>query len=97
MKDFENFNVIRQDFEYQNYSPQVLKKYYVEFNRMLYSKRCIYFYIFLIFSSITIFLYSLIAYFFQLDEQPIIICESVLIVIITVDMLIRVYVNVKIN
>lgn len=38
---------------------------YVGFNRLLHSRRCIYTYIFLILSSITVFCYSLIAYFFH--------------------------------
>ncbi len=70
-------------------------KYYVEFNRMLFSRRCIYFYIFLIISSVTIFTYSLIAYFCKLSELPILVCESLLIVIVTFDMLIRIYVTVR--
>jgi hypothetical protein len=70
-------------------------KYLVEFNRILHSQRCIYFYIFLIVSSITVFVYSLLAYFFKWDELPIVICESFLIIVITFDMMIRVYVTVK--
>jgi hypothetical protein len=70
-------------------------KYFVEFNRLLYSKRCIYFYIFLIISSVTIFFYSIIAYFMKLSELPIVICESLMIVVITFDMLIRIYVTVR--
>ncbi len=70
------------------------KKLYVEFNRMLHSKKCIYSYIILIILSIAIFVYSLIAYMIDLDEFPILVCESVLIIFITSDMAMRVIVNV---
>ena len=64
MNDIENFNNMKTDFD----NPHRSRKYYIEFNRMLHSTRCIYFYIFLIISSITIFFYSLIAYFLKLKE-----------------------------
>lgn len=43
-------------------------KLYIQLNRLLHSKRCIYAYIFLIISSFTIFFYSLVAYFFKLGK-----------------------------
>jgi hypothetical protein len=43
-------------------------KWYTEFNRLLYSRKCIYFYIFLILSSVVIFIYSLVAYFLNLGK-----------------------------
>jgi hypothetical protein len=45
-------------------------KWYTEFNRLLYSRKCIYFYIFLITSSVVIFIYSLVAYFLNLGNHP---------------------------
>lgn len=98
MKDVEMANKSHTDFDnhFHFTNTQIdQNKYYVEFNRLLNSNRCIYFYIFLIISSITIFSYSLLAYFFQFDELPIVICESILIVVITVDMFIRIYVSVS--
>ena len=38
-------------------------KYFIELNRLLYSKKCINIYIFIIIVSLTIFIYSLIASF----------------------------------
>ena len=76
--------------------PQRSHKYYTEFNRLLYSQRCIYFYIFLIISSVTIFFYSILAYFLHFSELPILVCESILVVIISIDMCIRIYVAVRI-
>jgi hypothetical protein len=58
---------ISMDYEPHDDSINILhNKWYTEFNRLLYSKKCIYFYIFLIISSVLIFLYSLVAYFFNL-------------------------------
>ncbi len=90
MKDTEVFP--KHDFEH------IIKadnKLYIEFNRLLHSMKCIKFYILLIASSILIFLYSLFAFFFQWNEYPIIICETILIIILTIDMFIRIYVAVK--
>lgn len=67
-------------------------KYYTELNRLMHSKQCIYLYIFLIISSVLIFLYSIVAYFLKWNETPIVVLESILIVIITFDVLIRIYV-----
>ena len=75
MKDTEVFP--KHDFEH-NLKPD--KKLYIEFNRLLHSMKCIRFYIFLIASSIIIFLYSLLAYFYQWNEYPIIICETIMII-----------------
>ena len=69
-------------------------KWYTEFNRLLYSRTCVYTYVFLIVSSVVIFVYSIIAYIWKLDEIPIVICESILILVMTIDMIIRVYVTV---
>ena len=99
MKEIELASKTQSDFDQQLSIPHRSpnhKKYYVAFNRILHSRRCIYFYIFLIVSSFTIFSYSLLAYFFNLDELPILICESILIVVITLDVLIRIYVTVMI-
>jgi hypothetical protein len=59
----QKFN--RIDFEVVN-DDKDNNKWYVEFNRLLHSKRCIYFYVFLIISSIVILCYSIFAYFFHL-------------------------------
>ena len=86
------------DFEIRSLEIMQMKqdKYFVHLNRLLYSKNCIYFYIFLIASSVTIFLYSLFAFFLKLDELPILICESLMVVVITLDMIVRIYVTVSI-
>jgi len=89
MKDTEVFT--KHDFEHNLKSDN---KLYIEFNRLLHSMKCIKFYIFLIVSSIIIFLYSVLAYLFQWNEYPIIICETIMIIIITLDMMIRIYVAV---
>ena len=59
----QKFN--RIDFEVLN-EEKDNSKWYVEFNRLLHSRKCIYFYVFLIISSIVILSYSIFAYFFQL-------------------------------
>jgi hypothetical protein len=103
MKDVEisksNDSINKHDFENVHFhltprNPQSNGDLFVDFNRLLYSRKCIYVYVFLIFSSITIFVYSIIAYFFNWNELPILICESLLIIVITVDVSIRVYVTV---
>jgi hypothetical protein len=71
-----------------------MKPLYIEFNRMLHSKKCIYSYILLIILSIGIFIYSLIAYLIDLDEFPILICESIMIIFVCSDMAMRIVVNV---
>ncbi len=83
----------RDDFE-ENTSNQK-EKLFIEFTRLLHSSKCIQFYIILIICSVFIFTYSIIAYFLKWNELPIIICESVLIIIVTADMFIRIYVTVK--
>jgi hypothetical protein len=67
---------------------------YIEFNRMLHSNKCIYSYILLIVLSIGIFIYSLVAYLIDLDEFPILVCESILIIFVCSDMAMRIVVNV---
>jgi hypothetical protein len=91
MKESENFP--KHDFEHQIKED---KKLYIEFSRILHSVKCIKFYIFLIGCSILIFLYSIFAYFFDLNEFILIICESILMIIITADMFMRIYVTVRI-
>jgi hypothetical protein len=68
-------------------------KFYTDLNRLMHSKNCIYLYIFLIISSVLIFFYSIIAYFLKWNETPIVVLESILIVIITFDVFIRIYVT----
>lgn len=91
MKDVEIFP--KHDFDN---SLKQGNKLYIELNRLLHSMKCIKFYIFLITCSILIFLYSLFAYFYKWNEFPILICETILIIIITSDMFIRLYVAVRI-
>jgi t-SNARE complex subunit (syntaxin) len=43
-------------------------KWYVEFNRLLHSKKCIHAYIILIIISVLIFMYSIAAYFLELSN-----------------------------
>jgi hypothetical protein len=95
MSHFHVSSGSNSDFQLNSFNSQ--SKYLVEFNRIMHSQRCIYFYIFLIVSSVTVFIYSLSAYFLKWDELPIVICESILIVVVTVDMVIRIYVTVKVN
>ena len=83
----------RHDFEH---SMKQNERLYILFNRILHSTKCIQFYIFLITSSILIFLYSIFAYFFEWNEFPLIICETFLIIVITGDVFIRMYVIVRI-
>jgi hypothetical protein len=84
-------------------------KCYNELNGLLFSPKCIYFYVVLIITSVLIFIYSIFAYFFKLgkknnnfikkislDERPIITIETILCLIVITDMLIRTYINVKI-
>ncbi len=43
-------------------------KWYVEFNRLLHSRKCIYVYIFLIIFSVLLFGYSIAAYFLEMSK-----------------------------
>jgi hypothetical protein len=44
-------------------------KWYVEFNRLLHSRRCINVYVFLIIFSVFIFGYSIAAYFYEMCKK----------------------------
>jgi hypothetical protein len=74
-------------------------KWYVEFNRLLHSRKCIIAYIILIIISVFVFCYSIASYFLSLGKKilfletfPIILFESILISVIAFDVIIRVYV-----
>lgn len=60
--DVENNKIDERQVEIKS------NKCYNELNRLLFSSKCIYLYIFLIFASIIIFFYSLLAHFLKLSK-----------------------------
>lgn len=62
-EDFDNHN-ISSDKKNENLVLLAEQNpYYIEFNRLLNSKKCVNIYVFIILLSLTIFIYSLVAYF----------------------------------
>jgi hypothetical protein len=63
------FNIDFEPFHDEKNIDTTHDKWYTEFNRLLYSKKCVYFYVFLIVFSVAIFIYSLIAYFMNFGKN----------------------------
>lgn len=59
-------------------------------SQLMSSKKCVFVYIFLIIMSIFTFVYSIIDIFYSLNRIPLITCEVILCVVMTVDMIIRI-------
>jgi len=59
-QDLDNNRIEERPVEFKS------NKCYNEMNRLLFSPKCIYIYIFLIFTSISVFFYSLVAHFLKL-------------------------------
>ncbi len=97
-------NISKEEEDRENPLNFFRSKNYVTLHRLINSRGCIKFYIALMTISIMILLYSVIGYFFHVSkfnritigELPILVSECCLILVITIDMALRVYVVVSI-
>ena len=64
-------------------------KIYITLNKLLHSKKCFYYYIFLLIFSIILFIYSIIAVIYKLDEKIILIFEFLIVMTILVDIIMK--------